>query len=440
MILLSVCTYAIELTLEFSTDSLVKDISKPEVLDIVVNNQGTCGFSEISETLVAEYLARIGDNCVAFSEKDQMYILYAPVWTRQGEAIFPRCVRTEDNELAREPGLYTNQNLDMVGSSFIDGLKRNSYGSNGDENQSVITIVGKNTDIVAIRRHNYQNQTFNTGPLIIGIPNTKISCMGNVFGRLGEGQMKAELTLCLDGEWPYNNSTDFLYLFGSAWIPRDSEFMTENWEVKIASTHGREIRDFGEGIVSDDLLSHTAFATFLGQSSNRDDQSIQRYALVYKYCELLQVPGPNSVWRRELVPRAKSVRIVRIQIEVWAVILVLCWPFFLCLLVLLTRSFIRKEEVPQFVLGEEEIGRHWSNCIRQSRKKLMREDDMQIDEVNKSCGPWPNIFGREKSNCLFLSVDPGEIEDDVTITSVPNHISRSRKKPFASIVTNTVVT
>ncbi|KAI0562831.1 hypothetical protein FGB62_52g113 [Gracilaria domingensis] len=420
--------------LEFSTDSFVRDISEPDVVEILVNNHGTCGFSEVSENGAPEHMARIGDNCVVHSneKEDQVYILYAPVWIRQGGAIFPHCIQTDDNELVREPAIYTNQNLDVRESSFIAERKGNSYGSNVDESDSFITVVGRNTDIAVVKKQTFNNQTFSTGLLLTRIPNTKITCMGKVFGRFGAGQLKVDLTFCVHGELPYDNRTDFLYLSGSAWIPKDAEFITENWEVKIASTVGREIRDFGKGIVSDTVLRHTAYATFLGEIFNRDHQSIQRYAVVYKNCKLLQIPGTNSAWKRRLVPKAKAVSTVRVQIEEWAIILIVCWPLFLSLLVGLSRCFLRRQQMPQYVLGENDVGKHWFNDMRRRRKSLAEEEGPQVDEQHRCCSIWRGILGKFSEE-LFLSVDSGATEDFVTITRGPKHIRRSLEKPFAAV-------
>lgn len=433
VVLISLFTYAIELILEFSTDSFVVNISKPEVLEVQVENHGTCTLGEVTDVLAAEYMSQVGNNCVVYSEEDQMYTLYAPLWVREGGRIALRCIQTDDNELAREAALYANENLARVQSDFVDEMRKHSYGANGDKNRYLITITARSTDVLAAAKRTQRDGNFVTGPLVVKIPNTAISCIGNVHGRIGDGQMKAELHFCLKGGWPSNDQTDFIYMLGSALIPEDAKSMNADWEVKIAISHGREIKDFGKGIVSGGLFRYEAYGAFLGLTTNQDVHSIQRYAIVYKYCDVIKIPGRNSIWERRLEPKAKSVSSVRVQVKDWAIILIVSWPLFLCILVGLTQLYSRGRELPQMVSGEDNIAMQWYSDLRRRRKRFHDDEETETGKRPETCVTCRPFFCKKKSKDLFLSVDPGPFEDRVTVTSSPKIVPRTMKKPFESI-------
>ncbi|CAN8075136.1 unnamed protein product [Agarophyton chilense] len=276
LILLSISTYAVELVLEFSTNTVVREVSAPEqahVLDVMNSTDFAGNF-----------------------RSSYRYTVYTPYWITEAEAIFPRCIDTDDNISAQGEAVYSGKNLDLKRSEFITSLKRNSYAAK-DETQSIITLEANSSHLLTINTYTETHEPgiFNSGVIMKKIPYTNISCYGNVFGRVGEGQMKVQFLFCLNTYPESEKETDFLFISGTGWIAQDAKKMEEPWDVKVATTHGIEIRSFRKGVVnSTGVLQILPYAFLLGMTFNRDFFSMQKYAAIFKHCTSINVPNDSS--------------------------------------------------------------------------------------------------------------------------------------------------
>ncbi|PXF49497.1 hypothetical protein BWQ96_00813 [Gracilariopsis chorda] len=226
------------------------------MLDVFDAEHPICDLSDVLEQDITAYMARVGDNCVFINNSS--YILYSHVWVLEGGDKTTRCVRNDDNVLAQGTVPYSSENLDRnQPSELLDNLKMHSYMSKGDAGQSVITIEASNTDVIHYFEYEERNNSIKSGILSINIPNTSFFCYGNIYGRVGEGQMKAEHEFCLDSPWANNESKTFLFVRGSGWISQDASNMYEDWGVKVPTRNEIEIRKFADGVVSSTSKSST---------------------------------------------------------------------------------------------------------------------------------------------------------------------------------------
>ncbi|PXF49498.1 hypothetical protein BWQ96_00814 [Gracilariopsis chorda] len=104
---------------------------------------------------------------------------------------------------------------------------------------------------------------------------------------------------------------------------------------------------------------------FLGTVDNRDDESLKRYAVVYKECNRIKVPTRfgSRTWQK-MVPKANTITMIQIKVKIWALSLLLSWPIVLQLMVMFVGWRIKGRNLRHHVYGEEQIAKHWYSEVQ----------------------------------------------------------------------------
>lgn len=109
-------------------------------------------------------MARLADDCIDVNYKENSYTFYRSVWEEIGsDQPLPRCIRAEDNILVKDRLLYSRQNLHPNATDFVDAIRANSVGANGDEFQAVITIQVSSKDVIFNRPYDRFDHKYVTG-------------------------------------------------------------------------------------------------------------------------------------------------------------------------------------------------------------------------------------------------------------------------------------
>lgn len=436
LFLLTLSVYGVEFSLEFSSNSVVENESAPGRVNVINATQHTCTLTDVTYRNTPYNMARLADECIDVDYEENKYIFYRYVWEKgESDEAQLLCIRSQDNVLIKDSLVYKPQNLDPPAEDLIDAIRAGSFGANGDINQAVITIQVLSEHVLSSRTYVRFGIEYASGLFATPLPitqNTSVVCFGNVYGRLGENQMKAQVLFCLEGMMPFSSDTRFIFLQGSGLITEDATDMRSKlWNANVACLHGRVLGRFAEGITRDEFLSSETYAAFLGWTFNRDDRSLQKYAALYKNCENVRVPTGISETHNQTIPNAKALPIVHILVQEWSVALFLTWSIALTVLSSVLTCLGNRRNMPDSVFGEQSLAHRWLH-----EKKSSSSDIESGQSTNHTSKPdrykwirWCVMPERQ----LYLSVKDGELADAVTVTSIDVTEPRDVSKPFEEI-------
>lgn len=436
LFLLTFTAYVVEFTLEFSSNSIVNYVSVPGVVNVINATHKTCPLIDITYRSTGTRMAQLADDCIDVDDKENMYTFYRYVWEKtEFDESFPRCIRTDDNILVKDRLLYSRQNLHPDAIDLVEDIRAGSVGANGDIFQAVISIQVSSKDVIFNRAYDRFGRKYVTGIFATKLANKPITCFGNVYGRVGEGQMKVQVSSCLEGSMPFPADSRFIFLLGSGRVVEDAADMkSKPWTTNIACISGRVVANVAEGIGKAAFFSTETYATFIGSKDNRDDVSLQRYAALYKNCEHVRVPRNISESRKQIIPNAKALPVVRVTIKRWALILIVSWPIALVLLSSMLGVVGNCKNMPHTLFGEHDIANRW---LHEKNRALDIEMDASTYEEYEENEPSEGRRKRSRvkgKKPLYLSVKVGEPKDDVTVTATCMTVTRDASKPFEDLV------
>lgn len=429
IVMLSLCTYSVELLMEFSSGSIVENVAVPDRVNLTKADRAICSVKDINYRTTADYMTQLADKCIDVNEGDGTYTLYKAVWNTTAVAeVVPICIRTTSNVLAKGSLIYARHVSKKNMSELIHELRANSLGADGNIKQSVIALGITREDIIFNQSYTHQDFTHVTGVFSALVPNTTFTCFGNVYGRAGGGLFMVQMRFCLHGS-PYTRADlTFIHMVGSGAIMEDiADLLSKRWEVTIASDHDKVIESFATGVVGSALGSPFAYASFLGSTFNRDTVSREKYAALYRHCEKMHVPDGKGKARIEVFKDARAKSEVHVTIEVWALVLFICWPLLLGLLSTALGMVGKARRVPRDVMGEYAVAGRWL----QERRRT--EADINCDELSAAgVSRWLRCL-REWHRAVYLSVKVGEYEDSLTVTANALTVQRELSKQFEEI-------
>lgn len=442
VILLILGTYAIEIVLEFSSDSVAILMNVPGEMRVLPAEEKTCGVGATSSSRIVEHMINFASECIVIDEENKNYYMYKANWEVIGSLVVPKCLKTDANILTKGPVPYNETNW------IYDQLTGHSddfptFGQGPHSPQGLFTIKVTSEDVY-IRPEDWIEDHVD-GTYRALLPSLKITCHGILCGQKGEKLLRLENKICTrTSSSPASNDADIIFVTGTAVAYSDiADFEKTSWKVSIIANAFfgvQGIRDFSGVITGRKAFSPDAFMMFLGRTHNRDHRSLQKYAIIYKNCDFVQVPSINARPRVETVPNATSALLVRAEVQEWAVTLVATWSLILVFIRVVLGIVVRRQSLPRSLQGEEAMAKLWFND--KVRGKVSEADcDLGEPNARASGSSMPmrgsqqpkkrwNLFRKVVHVQYYLSVKEGLEMDDITVTEGPRRIERDTTKAF----------
>lgn len=435
--LLVTCFYAVEIMFEFSSTAVPQVTGRPARKLVYNASYSACVPADVMEGFVASTMAEMAMSCVDLTDTE--YTLYRPLWIKDesqaGETAL--CVKVPQNVLRKGNRIYKDRRFTKGSPSWdavadlIASVKASAWITNFNNDKALVVITVSSADILFLNTLSPLKHTYRIGHMAVSVPSRPNAfCGGYVAGAVGEGVMKVRMYACVE-----NSTSGFHYLqvHGTAAIFLDADLIQkEYWTVDVVTYFGVAIRNFAEGVIdpNDEQRPQKllAFSGMLGAAIGKDSDSLNRYAVIIKHCNLFNIAQEwdKSEWRE--VQQAIVRETITVSLSEWGLIMVIGWSFTLYIAAKCLQYVADRRGMPRAVEGEMDIARRWAN---QEDVKVNQVITKPQQGVSFRTGLCRFLHLRRKQ--IHLIVEAGQEYDDVVANHISVEIQRDTSKPFKAI-------
>ncbi|KAI0562877.1 hypothetical protein FGB62_50g211 [Gracilaria domingensis] len=404
----TVVAYTVEVGLEYAVDSRAIRYPSRGNITRVQYETGVCSVERLDTDNNFRLTALIAEQCVTFV--DGIYRFYKPVWTSETDNDFGLlCEAVERNQLYEGRGVYGprfgSEGASKV-SALAEALASNSHKSFGDSEHALVIINVTSSDVFLWNSFVTPEAQFITSMFVKSMPGTSVKCFGFTMGRRDRNTFLLHMLGCVDsfadeGSLIITSGTSFLDVEASQVEAEDSF----EWSAQVAVEVRMRVPFYFRGIAEEhpSRVNSTAFAFFLSRSFPQDVINLNKYGIVYLFCDQIDMPIWNgSTWVEEYEFSSSEVRVTA-TVEEWGIALVACWAVIVSLTHLLVTYVALRKRMPGKLMGEKHLLRRWA-------------------EDNDGNDP-----GEEADNDAFLSVQEGKHGDYITATVRRSSLGRKRR-------------
>lgn len=444
--LLVTCVYVVEMAFEFSSEG-VPEVPTLAQRPVYNASYSACDAFRWPSTKVAPYMASMAKSCVDLSDNE--YTLYRPVWIKTESQVIGQtvhCAKVPKNVLRKGERIYKDRRFTEGTPSWdaavdmVAALKANSSRLNDDGDSSLVIMSISTNNVLfsgptagAIFQED-PSTTSNSAdrPALVLVRvrsrTSNLFCGGLIHGGVGDKVFKIRMYGCFQES---TSGLHYLQVQGTAPVFVDPDRMeSEYWTVNVAVYLGIAIRDFARGVINPSgnisLLNLVTYTRVISATGGKDSDSLNRYAAIYKHCDLLKVAVPKDNIQLQDVEYVLEKQRITVSLAEWGLTLMICWSFTLWIVARILLTIATRKGMPKAVGGEIGISRRWAT-----------QEDMKqnISSPKQSQGsPYKrwfhcNIFSQSKQT--FLNVELGTKYDDIVASRTPTPTIRDMSKPFS---------
>eukprot|EP00178_Gracilaria_changii_P021604 TRINITY_DN640_c0_g1_i12.p1 TRINITY_DN640_c0_g1~~TRINITY_DN640_c0_g1_i12.p1 ORF type:complete len:487 (+),score=50.76 TRINITY_DN640_c0_g1_i12:410-1870(+) len=365
LFLITMIAYAVDVSLEYAVDSEAIRYPIRENVTRVEYQTGMCTAEAlVGATTHIRDMQAIAQRCVVL--EDDVYRFYRPLWVRNsdGEVTF-LCENVEGNKLYEGVGIYhfnsTSGEADMI--KLKQALSQNSQKAIGDGVFSLFVVNVSSKDIFMSQPLASQSGAFSNSYFLTKIGNTGVQCGGFVAGDEEQNVLIVQVVGCSSG---FHNNGSLVITFGTSLVTdglEDGALGSAEWITQVAFELRTDIPHYFRGVPmesSETKANALAYASFLSRVFARGDINLNKYAILYRFCDEMQVPVLNGTSWSEEYEFARSEMRVTATVEQWGVVLAACWVVVVTVARVLVSRFANRRNMPNNVFGERQILRRWA--------------------------------------------------------------------------------
>eukprot|EP00178_Gracilaria_changii_P022092 TRINITY_DN6546_c0_g2_i1.p1 TRINITY_DN6546_c0_g2~~TRINITY_DN6546_c0_g2_i1.p1 ORF type:complete len:511 (-),score=49.40 TRINITY_DN6546_c0_g2_i1:19-1485(-) len=408
---LTLVAYSVELGLEYAVDSRAIRYPVKGNVTRVQYDTGVCSLRRLGTNNNLRNTATIAEQCVSFI--DGTYRFYRPTWVKGEHRNFDViCEPVQQNLLYEADGVY-NEAFASDGAAemraLINALTASSHKSFGDSRHPLVVINVTSADVFQRNTFFTPEAQFFTSLFVKRMAGASMQCLGFTLGRRDEDTMLVQMQGCADS---FSDKGSMVLTTGTSFVGVGSQVEDNGsleWSTQIALEMRMRVPYYFRDVAdnrSSSQANATAYASFLSRSFPRDLINLNKYAIVYRFCDQLPVPVPNGNFWEEEHEFSRSYERVTTTVEEWGIILVACWVVIVTLVSFLVTVVALYRRMPDKVFGEKHLLRRWA------------EENVGED------------LGEETSNDAFLSVKEGVEVDHITATLWSRTVLRDKTKNF----------
>lgn len=441
--ILIICFYVVEIMFEFSSDAERQMTVRADRKLVYNATYSSCEPFDVLRSFVAVRIIEMASSCVDVTENK--YTLYKPLWIRDeysGLTNAPEtalCVKVPENKLQSGKRIYEDRRFregtrsweavaDLV--SAIRASSRRTY-DDRDREMVVISVSSSDMAFKTVQQLPANQAQQVVSMLVVKIPSRPDAlCGGFIVGGVGDEMMKIALSGCID-----NSTTGLHYLQteGTATLLLDPDRAhAEPWTVEVATYFGIAIRNFTQGVFDSSgdggFPRVISYAGLLSIAPEKDSDSLNKYAAVYKHCDLYKVAQPYDEFQRQEVDFAVVEQRTTVSLSEWGLTIVLCWSLTLWMTATCLLKIADRKGMPKNVAGEKDIGRRWA-----AWEYVEKSDNYTSQSDTVSSNGWFHRLFHFNSRHLYLNVVHDEECDDIVACRVPVQMPRDSSKPFKDV-------
>eukprot|EP00178_Gracilaria_changii_P005578 TRINITY_DN1930_c0_g1_i1.p1 TRINITY_DN1930_c0_g1~~TRINITY_DN1930_c0_g1_i1.p1 ORF type:complete len:487 (-),score=62.28 TRINITY_DN1930_c0_g1_i1:1783-3243(-) len=374
LLVITALAYTVELALEYAVDSEAIRYAIPGKVTRAEQNIGVCTLEEMISRGNPLDLALIADKCVLF--EDNTYRFYRPVWAAPESAtdslnddgLRVLCEAVERNLIFEGNRIYgpsaTSKESEEV-LELINTLSENSYRANGDKWLPFIILNISSNDVTVQTTITTPSEQFTVMTTSTNVGQSSVRCGAVAGGRKGQNTMTMQVTVCLNG---YEEDSSLVLTSGSSFF--EVEFddgaaanASREWSTLAAIEVRTRIPTYFKGVRvagSSPRANARAYAAFLGRSFPQDVNTLNKYGIMYRFCDEIPLPVRNGTsWEEEYEFASSEVRVTA-TVEEWAIVLAICWVVVVAVAQASVILVAARKKMPDNVLGEGDILRRWA--------------------------------------------------------------------------------
>lgn len=431
--LLVICYYAVEIMFEFSSDAVVQRKAHSERKLVYNPSYSACRPFDVLRSFVARRMSEMALKCVDVTDKE--YILYKPLWVKEesGSAQTALCAKIPENVLQKGERIYKDRRFLEGAPSWNavaelrSAVKEHAWTTNRNTDTALVVISVSSSHLIRSEILVPGNSKYQASIFSVRISSRPSAfCGGFISGAVGEGVTGLWLTACVDNT---TAGLHYLQARGTTTVPLDVErVQNEHWTVDVVAYFSIAVRNFTKGVFNSEgdqgLVQLIAYTGFLSVATERDSASLNKYAAVYKHCNLFKIA---QTWNRvqwKVVEHASAEEQIVVSLSEWGLIIVIGWSVMLWTLSRCLLSIANRKGVPNAVYGEINIARRWAAW--ETGPKAQCADHSRPSSPKK----WIHKMLRFQSTQAYFHVEAGTVYDDIVATRNPIQFSRDTSKPF----------
>eukprot|EP00178_Gracilaria_changii_P013569 TRINITY_DN382_c0_g1_i1.p1 TRINITY_DN382_c0_g1~~TRINITY_DN382_c0_g1_i1.p1 ORF type:complete len:518 (-),score=66.21 TRINITY_DN382_c0_g1_i1:2859-4412(-) len=386
----TIIAYCVEVGLEYAVDSRAIRYPARGNITRVQYETGVCSLEHmVCDNL--QHIASMAEQCVQF--EDGVYRFHSPVWVRDEDGSFALlCEPVPQNVLYEGNAIY-GDHFESEGASqsraLIDSLTRSSLKSFGDEFQPLATVDVSSSDVFQRNTFVTPTSVFSTHSFITRISDTRVQCIGFTLGRAPEEMVLLQFLGCVDG---FDDNSSLLITSGTSSIDVGTRVDAEGpqqWSTQVSFEVRKRVPNYFRGVGdnrSNAQANATAYATFLSRSSPMDIINLNKYAILYRFCDRVSVPVWNGTWWQEEYELSSSQLRLTATVEEWGILLISCWVFLVTVAQLFVSWVAIRNKMPNKLFGERHLLRRWAeeNCLDGERGEGDDDAFLSVQEGVKS--------------------------------------------------------
>ncbi|KAI0557834.1 hypothetical protein FGB62_258g01 [Gracilaria domingensis] len=308
----------------------------------------------------------IAHKCVMF--EDEIYRFYRPVWVRDSEGTLALlCENVEQNMLYEGEGIY-HVNSSRSGANIYELYE--SLNENWTEtimrgwfNFGMWVINVSSSDVYKSHQHFTPVGTHLNSYFLANVGGTSWKCGGTAAGDPIRGTVFVQVIGCVTG---LDEDSSLAVTFGTALAEYELQggaFESGVWSVQVPLEIRTLVNHYFKGVALENTQSEAnalAYAAFLARIHGRGEMNLNKFAIMYRYCDIIQVPAINGTSWTEQYEFASSEIRVTATIREWGVVLAACWVVAVWFGSVLVSWIAEQREMPNNLFGEAQILRRWA--------------------------------------------------------------------------------
>ncbi|KAI0557053.1 hypothetical protein FGB62_349g03 [Gracilaria domingensis] len=365
LFVITMIAYGVEVALEYAVDSQVTRSPIQGNITRVEYRTGMCTVDQMgNESNHHLDMEAIAQRCVVF--ENEIYRFYRPVWVRDSDGkVTLLCENVEQNKVYEGEGIYKtlySSSRDADTNELVESLNENPNKTIADGWFSFEVNVSS-SDVFKSHQHFTPVGTHSISYFLANLGGTGWRCGGTALDDPIRATAFVQVNGCVTG---LDENSSLAVTFGTARAEYETQAGTlesGEWSVQVPFGVRTVVHHYFKGVALENSHSEAnafAYAAFLSRIFAKRDMNLNKFAIMYRYCDAIQVPAINGTSWTEQYEFASSELRVTATIQEWGVVLAACWVVAVCVGSVLVSWIAEQRKMPTKVFGEGQILRRWA--------------------------------------------------------------------------------
>ncbi|KAI0557054.1 hypothetical protein FGB62_349g02 [Gracilaria domingensis] len=364
LFVITMIAYGVEIALEYAVDSQVTRSPIQGNITRAQYRTGMCTMDQLVDLCVHHRdVESMAHSCVVLEE--ELYRFYRPVWVRASDgALNFICEKVEQNLVYEGEGIYPMNSLSDQVDLFelYQKLHENSNGTVEFYNFNLWAVNVSSKDVFNSNQIATVAGEHSFLYFLANLSGTPWRCSGIASKLPNKRAVFVQVLGCVGG---FDENGTLIITFGTSLAEYGGgDCESEEWSTEVMFDVQSIVPHYFRGVALEDNQSEAnalAYASFLSRIFGLGSSDLNKYAIVYRHCDTIQVPVMNgtSSWTEQYEFASSKIRVTA-TVREWGVVLAASWVITVCVGSVLVSWIAKRRKMPTNVFGERQILRRWA--------------------------------------------------------------------------------